>query len=67
MTNERRVFDLGMELYHGMPHHPFHAPFKEVVNLEEIGKAGVHEFLLVMATLKIRGGTASPVRPLAIA
>lgn len=39
----------------------------EVVNLEEISKAGVHEFLLVMATLKIRGGTASPVRPLAIA
>ncbi len=23
----RRVFDLGMELYHGMPHHPMHSPF----------------------------------------
>ena len=23
----RKIFDLGVELYHGMPHHPFHAPF----------------------------------------
>ena len=23
----RRVLDLGMELYHGMPHHPMHSPF----------------------------------------
>ena len=23
----RKVFDLGMELYHGMPHHPMHSPF----------------------------------------
>ncbi|MEK7220171.1 MAG: cyclase family protein, partial [candidate division NC10 bacterium] len=23
----RTVFDLGMELYHGMPHHPMHSPF----------------------------------------
>ena len=23
----RKVFDLGVELYHGMPHHPMHSPF----------------------------------------
>ncbi len=38
----------------------------EVVNLEELARARAFEFLLVMVPLKIRGGTASPVRPLAI-
>jgi kynurenine formamidase len=38
----------------------------EVVNLEELARAGIFEFLLVMVPLKIRGGTASPVRPLAV-
>jgi len=38
----------------------------EVVNLEELAKTRTHEFLLAMVPLKIRGGTASPVRPLAI-
>ncbi len=38
----------------------------EVVNLEELAKTRTYEFLLVMVPLKIRGGTASPVRPLAI-
>ncbi len=38
----------------------------EVVNLEELARARTYEFLLVMVPLKIRGGTASPVRPLAI-
>ena len=23
----RKIFDLGVELYHGMPNHPFHALF----------------------------------------
>lgn len=38
----------------------------EVVNLEELSQTRTYEFLLVMVPLKIRGGTASPVRPLAI-
>lgn len=38
----------------------------EVVNLEELAQTKTHEFLLVMVPLKIRGGTASPVRPLAV-
>jgi len=38
----------------------------EVVNLEELARTRMSEFLLVMVPLKIRGGTASPVRPLAV-
>ena len=38
----------------------------EVVNLEELAQTGTFEFLLMMIPLKIRGGTGSPVRPLAI-
>ena len=38
----------------------------EVVNLEELSRSRTHEFLLVVVPLKIRGGTASPVRPLAV-
>ncbi|MFQ5895288.1 MAG: cyclase family protein [Nitrospinota bacterium] len=38
----------------------------EVVNLEELSAKKVYEFLLVALPLKIRGGTGSPVRPVAI-
>lgn len=38
----------------------------EVVNLEELSRTRTYEFLLVMVPMKIRGGTASPIRPLAI-
>jgi kynurenine formamidase len=38
----------------------------EVVNLEELSRTRTAEFLLVMVPMKIRGGTASPVRPLAV-
>jgi kynurenine formamidase len=38
----------------------------EVVNLEELARTRTSEFLLGMVPLKIRGGTASPVRPLAV-
>jgi len=27
LVQGRKVFDLGMELYHGMPHHPMQSPF----------------------------------------
>jgi len=38
----------------------------EVMNLSGLAAAGVHEFLFVLAPLKIVGGTGSPVRPLAV-
>jgi kynurenine formamidase len=38
----------------------------EVVNLEELARTRTAEFLLILVPMKIRGGTASPVRPLAV-
>ena len=38
----------------------------EVVNLEELNQTKTHEFLLILVPMRIRGGTASPVRPLAV-
>ena len=38
----------------------------ECLNLEELSSAGVAEFLFVAAPLKLRGGTGSPIRPLAL-
>jgi kynurenine formamidase len=38
----------------------------EVMNLSGLAVAGVHEFLFVLAPLRIVGGTGSPVRPLAV-
>jgi kynurenine formamidase len=38
----------------------------ECLNLEELARDGVKEFTFVALPLKIRGGTGSPVRPVAI-
>jgi kynurenine formamidase len=38
----------------------------EMLNLEELAKDRVYEFLFVALPLKIVGGTASPIRPVAI-
>jgi kynurenine formamidase len=38
----------------------------ERLNLEELAKAEVREFLFVAPPLKIRGATASPIRPVAL-
>lgn len=38
----------------------------ECLNLEELSQSGASEFLFVAAPLKIRGGTASPIRPVAL-
>jgi kynurenine formamidase len=38
----------------------------EIVDLQELGEAGVHEFAFIGACLKIRGATGSPIRPLAL-
>ena len=38
----------------------------ECLNLEDLAAAGVAEFLFVALPLKIRGGTASPIRPVAV-
>lgn len=39
----------------------------EAVWLEDLSKDGVYEFLFITSPLKFRGGTASPIRPIAIA
>jgi kynurenine formamidase len=39
----------------------------EAMNLEELARDRVYEFLFFTSPLKIRGGTASPVRPVAVA
>lgn len=39
----------------------------EVLNLEELARDGVHEFVFIGAPLKIRGGTGAPMRPIALA
>jgi kynurenine formamidase len=39
----------------------------EMLDLERLAADGVHEFLFVLAPLKIVGATGSPVRPLAVA
>ena len=41
-------------------------PIMEMLNLEEIAADGAYEFAFVMVPLNIVGGTASPVRPLAL-
>jgi kynurenine formamidase len=38
----------------------------EAMNLEKLAADGVYEFLFMASPLKIRGGTASPVRPVAV-
>ncbi len=38
----------------------------ECLNLESLAEAGVKEFLFVALPLKIRGGTGSPIRPVAV-
>jgi kynurenine formamidase len=39
----------------------------EMLNLEELARDGVREFAFVCLPLKLRGGTGSPVRPIALA
>ena len=39
----------------------------EAVWLEDLAKDQVYEFLFIASPLKMRGATASPIRPLAIA
>ena len=38
----------------------------EAMWLEDLSKDRVYEFLLIASPLKLRGGTGSPIRPLAI-
>lgn len=41
-------------------------PIMELVYLEDLARENVHSFALVVSPLKIKGGTASMVRPLAL-
>ncbi len=38
----------------------------EMLNLEELSRDNVFEFVFMVSPLKIRGGTASPIRPIAM-
>jgi len=38
----------------------------EALNLEELARDRVHEFVFIAAPLKIRGGTGAPMRPIAL-
>jgi kynurenine formamidase len=38
----------------------------ELLDLEELAKEGVKEFMFVLSPLKLVGATGSPVRPLAV-
>lgn len=42
-------------------------PIMESVDLEHLAADGVHEFFFAAAALRIKGGTGSPIRPLAFA
>lgn len=41
-------------------------PIVESLNLEELSRDGIHEFLFIALPLKIQGATGSPIRPVAI-
>jgi kynurenine formamidase len=41
-------------------------PLIEMMNLDELSEADIHEFLFVALPLRIRGGTGSPIRPIAV-
>jgi len=38
----------------------------ECLNLEQLARDRVYEFIFAAAPLKIRGGTGSPIRPIAV-
>lgn len=40
-------------------------PILEIANCEELAEANIHEFAFVGASMKIRGATGAPLRPLA--
>jgi len=77
--SERRVFAAGSDTapFEKMPSagQPAHVHLLvesgihivECLQLEELAEARVYEFLFVGIPLKIRGATASPIRPIAVA
>jgi kynurenine formamidase len=61
-----KVPDANMPVHvHLLVEHGIH--IIECLNLEELAGARVYEFLFVALPLKINGGTASPIRPVAVA
>ena len=61
-----KVPDLAMPVHvHLLVEHGIH--IIECLNLEELARAGVHEFAFVALPLKLEGATGSPVRPIAVA
>jgi kynurenine formamidase len=76
--SEHKIFAAGSETapFESVPSHdmPVHVHLLvesgihiiECLNLEELSESGASEFLFVASPLKIRGGTASPIRPVAL-
>jgi kynurenine formamidase len=76
--SERRIFAAGSETapFESVPNPPMSVHVHllvesgihiiECLNLEDLSASGVREFLFVATPLKIRGGTASPIRPIAL-
>lgn len=61
-----KVPDLAMPVHvHLLVEHGIH--IIECLNLEELAKAAVKQFLFIALPLKLEGATASPVRPVAVA
>ena len=61
-----KVPDLAMPVHvHLLVEHGIH--IIECLNLEELAKAAVKEFLFIALPLKLEGATGSPVRPVAVA
>ena len=52
----------------GLPQICFRAVFKllELLDLSQLARDGVHEFLFMVAPLPITGGVGSPINPLAV-
>ena len=60
-----KVPDLAMPVHvHLLVEHGIH--IIECLNLEELAKAAVKEFLFIALPLKLEGATGSPVRPIAV-
>jgi len=77
--SERKIFAAGSDTiaFERVPSHtmPVHVHLLvesgihiiEALNMEDLARDRVWEFLFVAAPLRIRGGTGSPIRPLAVA
>ena len=65
LLSQGLIYDLGQPYHPPMPHYPLHPALLFSLTRNH-GDYMVFEFLFMVSPLKIKGGTASPVRPVAI-